>query len=130
MPSSVRWVLFSALVLGSLFAFLVFGVGRREGVVRESSLGRVQGDVVRESSFAGVQEEAQVESAYEAGYESGYRAFMMQMGKKVAPVARYAVLKDSFSPEDGEEMDRGYVDGYHRAADSFVCPRFKDGQDR
>lgn len=59
---------------------------------------------------------------YRAGYERGYASFLRQMGEDVPLPA--AVKYTSLDGHDSsEEESRGYVDGYHRAADLMYCPR-------
>lgn len=68
------------------------------------------------------------ESAYAEGYERGYRALMEQMGQELpAPPPKRSVKYLSMNPEEKEETLKGYVDGYHTAADVYErlnhCPR-------
>lgn len=101
-----RLVLIVALILGILAAYFVFRVRTSSDDVPEPVLG-----IMSEPS------------SYEVGYEVGKRAFLIQMGGEVDPVVRYtSTASASFSGEDGE-MSRGYVDGYHRAAETYNCPR-------
>lgn len=72
-------------------------------------------------------------TAYEEGYQKGYWAFLNQTGTYV-PMAKprtrpltamYAThIPDSEIAE--KEREQGYVDGYHKATESFHCPR-RDG---
>lgn len=69
------------------------------------------------------------QTPYQQGYSNGYRAFMAQMGKELPPeqVSAYTV-RTAAAHADGEEADdrtygEGYADGYHRATESFHCPR-------
>lgn len=54
---------------------------------------------------------------YAHGYLRGYASFRRQMGEDypLPPVARYSADLDGH--EISEDEMRGYVDGYHRAAD-------------
>lgn len=72
-------------------------------------------DVVVESSSVPV-------SPYRVGYERGRASFLRQMGEDVPlpPAVKYANLDGH---EVSEEEGRGYVDGYHRAAELMYCPR-------
>lgn len=66
---------------------------------------------------------AVVPSAYQHGYVSGFDAFLKQTGQ-YAPrpaVASYTSSKE-YSMDD-KEVERGYVDGYHKAAELQNCPR-------
>ena len=101
-----RLVLIVAFVLGILAAYFVFRA-RTASEVPEPVLGVMRSDP----------------GSYEVGYEMGKRAFMIQMGMEVDPVVRYTTISGSSGGGNEEEMNRGYVDGYHRAADGFICPR-------
>lgn len=72
---------------------------------------------------------------YETAYQRGYNSFMMQFGrtdlvsnKKIE--AYTSNVTEELSEEEKQKIeeisDKAYVDGYHKASDSFVCPRFKD----
>lgn len=98
-----RVVLIVAFVLGLLAAYFVFWARISSDEVPEPVLGIMRSDP----------------SPYELGYETGRRAFLVQMGEEVEPVVRYT----SSVVLDREESDRGYVDGYHRAAETYNCPR-------
>lgn len=66
------------------------------------------------------------ESPYEYGFQKGYCALLMQYGENVArpKMAIYTSSEhESEHENESEEMARGYVDGYHRACESFSCPR-------
>lgn len=75
------------------------------------------------------------ETDYQAGFRDGFYAFIEQSGQYVAgfssnsnrPVYKYT---SSSNDEDQEETSnssdqriQGYIDGYHKAADSMSCPR-------
>lgn len=63
-----------------------------------------------------------VHTAYEQGFATGYQAFLNQIGRpdpSPIKIAKYS----SNVPEDEDEKMRGYVDGYHKATESFNCPR-------
>ena len=81
------------------------------------------GESPREDSPEVVVLEESFTTPYRHGYDRGYASFLRQMGEEAPmPVAaRYATGLDEH--EVSEEEGRGYVDGYHRAADGFVCPR-------
>lgn len=70
------------------------------------------------------------QTPYRQGYDKGYYAFLAQMGEYVPPthVAAYTVDTPAAVDEPAEDADtrtydQGYVDGYHRATESFHCPR-------
>lgn len=68
------------------------------------------------------------EKAYRIGYESGERAMLSQMGKlQKNKVAKYTIGDLEVAEEDKERFDKimskAYVEGYHRTADMFFCPR-------
>jgi hypothetical protein len=69
---------------------------------------------------------------YETAYQRGYNSFMMQFGrtdlvsnKKIE--AYTSNVTKELSEEEKQKIeeisDKAYVDGYHKASDSFVCPR-------
>jgi|688.fasta_scaffold04759_49 hypothetical protein len=71
--------------------------------------------------------------AYNIGYKNGQRAMYVQMNMQVneeEKVTEYTSLEESEeikSEEDKKKIEeiiqKGYVDGYHRASESFSCPR-------
>lgn len=72
--------------------------------------------------------EADEETDYQAGFRQGYNAFKEQMDSPNIPSLPKTIkyLRDEGSDEgsiDQEQKAKGYVDGYHRAADSMHCPR-------
>ena len=68
-------------------------------------------------------------SDYDFGYKMGYNSLLIQMGQKTKfKDVRYT--SDGGPDRDSEESSKGYVDGYHRAADEVSrllnctgCPR-------
>jgi len=70
--------------------------------------------------------------AYNIGYKSGQRAMYAQMNMQVNDedkVAEYTSLEESDEIKSEEEkkkieeiIQKGYVDGYHRASESLSCP--------
>lgn len=69
--------------------------------------------------------------AYNIGYKNGQRAMYVQMNMQVndeEKVVEYTTLEESIKSEEekkkiDEIIQKGYVDGYHRASESFSCPR-------
>ena len=69
-------------------------------------------------------------TAYEEGYEKGYWAFLSQTGtyspmakpERRSVAAMYATNISEAEITD-KERQQGYVDGYHKATESFHCPR-------
>lgn len=60
---------------------------------------------------------------YRYGYKSGFEAFLKQTGRDV-PRQMVASYTSSETYEmDDEEVERGYVDGYHKATELQNCPR-------
>ena len=73
------------------------------------------------------QEELQGPDEYRAAYSRGYVAFLSQMGLPLPPpeqVVQYTSLVNE-EEKSPEEEEKGYADGYHRAAESFSCPASK-----
>ena len=69
---------------------------------------------------------------YETAYQRGYNSFMMQFGrtdlvsnKKIESYTSNVTkeLSEEEKQKIEEISDKAYVDGYHKASDSFVCPR-------
>ena len=63
--------------------------------------------------------------AYEFGFNKGQNALYMQIGKaeKIKDKqTEYTVLIEE-NEETKEIQQKGYVDGYHKASESFSCPR-------
>lgn len=64
-------------------------------------------------------------SSYDLGYQQGYLAFLQQQG--IEPTGEVSVIYASshghgvVGEEDGEMVGRGYMDGYHKASESFGC---------
>lgn len=63
-----------------------------------------------------------IRTAYEEGYWKGYGAFLSQSGFKLPPI-KFAKYTFSDSEEEKGEVERGYVDGYHKATECVLCPR-------
>lgn len=70
-----------------------------------------------------------VESPYGFGFRRGHDAFCEQFGIRVPPETSprptkvFSYMSDHASASDDGEMEKGYVDGYHRAAAMYSCPR-------
>jgi hypothetical protein len=65
------------------------------------------------------------DSDYDLGYKIGYNSLLIQMGQNIKfKDVRYTSYSDP--DRDSEESEKGYVDGYHRAADEVSrlldCP--------
>lgn len=63
-----------------------------------------------------------ISNAYEEGYWRGYGAFLSQSGLQLPPV-KLVKYSSSDSEEQKEELEKGYVDGYHKATECMFCPR-------
>jgi hypothetical protein len=64
----------------------------------------------------------EIPNSYTIGYDKGYKSFLEQNGRvDLSPVKKYTAYVEQELEKD--EVDRGYVDGYHRAADTIYCPR-------
>lgn len=65
--------------------------------------------------------------AYQLGYEKGYYSFLIQNGQEPEKIISYtSTVEDLFNNEDvdfREAVEKGYVDGYHKACNSVYCPR-------
>jgi len=79
--------------------------------------------------------ENRVMTPYEIGYQNGTDAFQKQFGLYRPSERSYSAYAQMHGPqaaelsdEDGEEISRGYVDGYHRASELMVCPRGSEGR--
>lgn len=61
---------------------------------------------------------------YESGFNRGYNAFMAQMGEESSEkrVFKYTKFEKEIENSEEEEL-KGYVDGYHKAAELQYCPR-------
>jgi hypothetical protein len=104
----------AVLALTLSFLFVVFCLmGKREA--EEVSV--VVSESVPEESIESLKV---AESAYSYGFDRGQACFRVQMGEdvKIPSSSRYMV--EGHWSED--EVGRGYVDGYHRAASMFSCP--------
>lgn len=67
-------------------------------------------------------------NAYQVGYEKGYYSFLIQNGQDAEKMTAYTVsVESAFDQENTKDykdaMEKGYVDGYHKACDSIHCPR-------
>lgn len=60
-------------------------------------------------------------TAYEHGRMTGHHAFLNQTGQYI-PMPKIASYSSKIE-DDEEEFSKGYVDGYHRAAEMMHCPR-------
>jgi hypothetical protein len=76
---------------------------------------------------------------YEMAYQKGYNSFMRQVGRpdlvhngnNNEKIEMYTSnIIEEASEEEKQKIEeisaKAYVDGYHKAGDSTVCPRFKD----
>jgi hypothetical protein len=104
-----------AIVLAISFMFVVLSMfWTRDSVVVEEKVPVVSAprDSIESSEVA--------DSAYSYGFDRGRACFLVQMGEdvKIPSSSRYMV--EGHWSED--EVGRGYVDGYHRAASMFSCP--------
>ena len=66
--------------------------------------------------------ESVVGDSYRQGYVRGYNAFLAQTETYMPLPAIAYTSSHPDAPEEGQGMD-GYVDGYHKAAESVHCPR-------
>lgn len=66
-------------------------------------------------------------TAYQRGFDDGFDAFLMQTNQYTPRpfVAKYSTSEEGDSDE--EEVERGYVDGYHKATELQHCPRCNYG---
>lgn len=72
-----------------------------------------------------------VERAYKASFDKGYKAFLSQNGFESRAIYQYTsnvqevpVREEVIQSEEYKDaVDRGYVDGYHRATEISHCPR-------
>lgn len=67
-------------------------------------------------------------NAYKMGYEKGYYAFLIQNGEEPEKITSYTVgVEDLYKQQEAEEyqnaVEKGYVDGYHKACNTMNCPR-------
>jgi hypothetical protein len=101
----------------------------------------IKDSVVNVSSFVDTEEDATTpqhfdgdiqSEAYSFGFKRGKDAFLIQSENPSAPPSttkeEYAVLfEDKYSDEEKntykESMLKGYIDGYHKTAETFYCPR-------
>lgn len=60
-----------------------------------------------------------IKTSYDEGYYNGYHAFLEQFEIEVPKTKTIKYLSYA---KDKEDMQRGYVDGYHKAAESIHCP--------
>jgi hypothetical protein len=86
-----------------------------------------QKDIINQNTFSNeyYEEDYNYDSdsdSYKIGYNQGYNAFMAQIGKSEKKLKTYTVSTGK-SIIIQEDLDQGYVDGYHKAADSMTCPR-------
>jgi hypothetical protein len=60
---------------------------------------------------------------YQHGYRVGFDAFLKQTGRYMPrPAVASYTSSENFDMEDSE-VERGYVDGYHKATELQNCPR-------
>jgi hypothetical protein len=121
----VRIAFFVAVLIA---CFLMINYQRKSVVVVEQNLilNQNQGEEYHDHSQA---------VAYRSGYQRGYLSFVKQFQDEF-DMSKFMADIDSFdskvwaytsnSPKDLEEESKGYVDGYHTAADraaSMLLPR-------
>ena len=61
-------------------------------------------------------------TAYEEGRMTGHYAFLKQTGQCISTPKSARYSRKDMSDDEEDEFNKGYVDGYHRAADFFQCP--------
>lgn len=71
------------------------------------------------SKTASVVPETAARSSYEEGFRKGYFAFLAQEGLYFPPPEASKSYTSSVVDED---VSKGYVEGYHRAAEMEHCP--------
>lgn len=113
----VKLILAVAFVLGIFVAAFLFS-----GIMSYDVAEPVAKPVVEPVILSEVEVVSNKETPYETGYRTGYRAFQLQMGQEAPRLVKYTSSSETVESL-GEDASKGYVDGYHRAADSYVCPR-------
>lgn len=93
---------------------------------REPEIKEVKEEVKEERIFV-INENLEKE-AYKNGYKNGQNAMLKQMGKIVEEEAdtQFTVIKEMTKQESEEYkkiIQKGYVDGYHKALEESTCPR-------
>lgn len=66
-----------------------------------------------------------VKNSYEEGIATGYRAVLNQMGEPTPKIVRYA---SEHYEENKEDFNKGYVEGYHKAADMWSKRIISNGE--
>lgn len=129
----LKFFLASALVLGLIFAFTVdffskLKVDKKENtilVLPKSDQFMPPSPTIPEiTPFV----EEDLSQAYQKGYEKGYYSFLIQNGQEPEKISAYTVsveglYKEQESQNYHDAVEKGYVDGYHKACDSVNCPR-------
>ncbi len=59
--------------------------------------------------------------SYAEGWARGYEAYVEQAGLRPEPHPTTAYTSQA-APLDPQQVEAGYIDGYHRASESLVCP--------
>lgn len=60
---------------------------------------------------------------YQQGYMNGFDAFLKQTDQYIPRPLVASYTSSEKYEMDNEEVERGYVDGYHRASELQNCPR-------
>jgi hypothetical protein len=129
----LKFFLFSALVLGLIFAFAVDFFSKstedkKENIILmspEADRFMPPTPITPETTpFI----EKDLSKAYQMGYEKGYYSFLIQSGQDPEKISTYTVsveglYKEQESQDYHDAVEKGYVDGYHKACDSVNCPR-------
>lgn len=128
--------------LAILFAFVIsaalFSIRQSSN---EKQSAKISFNETKETQIENHEIEESIEhKAYRIGYERGRNAMIHQItsyteGRKVdypeieGKVAKYTVnfeVPDEDKEKIEEIMNKAYVEGYHRAADMFICPRDRE----
>jgi len=105
-----------------LILILVAVIAATAFVISQKTPEKQKANSVALSTEKNIVEAEETPTSYTIGYDKGYKAFLEQNGRvDLSPNKKYTVYVEQELEKD--EVDRGYVDGYHRASETIYCPR-------
>jgi hypothetical protein len=126
--------LFVSLILGLFFVFIISSVENKK------TSPTIVKKIEQEDNFLSEKSTELDESKiYKMAYQRGFNSFMRRVGRpdlvsdnndKIEMYTSNIIAEASAEEKQKiEEISaKAYVDGYHKAGDSTVCPRFKDSR--
>jgi len=127
-----------SLILGLFFVFFISNLENK----KSNSNSLINKKTQQENNFVvEINNKIDESKIYEIAYQRGYNSFMRQVGRpdlvhngnNNEKIEMYTSnIIEEMSEEEKQKIEKisakAYVDGYHKAGDSTVCPRFKEAR--